>query len=806
MRRFLLLLPCAFLFAASHAQTGRAMLKGSVMNTAGKPVYGVTISLLRAGDSTLVRYAISDTAGSYSLEVAAPGDYLVGATAVGFESRVSAPVHVLEGEGTKPVEILVLATAASTMKGVTVAARTRPPIEIRADRMVLNVANNINATGTNALELLRKSPGVRVDDDDILINGKNSIAVYIDGRPTNLSGRDLTTILANIQSSDIESIEVINNPSARLDAEGAGIINIRLKKNLNYGLNADVTLSYAQAHWPKANSALNINYRNKKMNLFGSYSYLDARYRTWSDFLRRQVSKGTLTTFDQHSINDQTNHTHNYKAGADLFLSRKSTLGLLFNGTSSNNPTAVSSNTAIYANPAHIDSVLVAPSDFHKRFGRASYNMNYQYQDTLGHTLNVDADYSTFNNNRYSYQPNTYYNAGGAKINEILFKISTATDVTVKSAKADYEQKFMGGQLGIGVKISQVKTGNDFRYFDVGTAYDTLNASRSNLFFYDERIRAAYFSYLRTVGKWTVQAGLRSEYTKARGDLVSGSVNHGQTVDTSYLNFFPSGSLTYHLEDRMSLGLSYSRRIGRPVYAELNPFETPLDVLTISKGNPFLHPQYTNNAVLSFIYRSFSSSLAYSRTSDYFSQVLDTLSDGRSIQTFRNIRQQVLSLNLVEQFAVRKWWYNFISVNAYNTKIYGPVNNGYLDLSANSLNVYADESFTLPRNWRIQLSGFYNAPSINGTVRNRSYWNLDLGVQKRFWDNNASLRLSVTDLFKTLRNRGVIDFEGLYINGHIHWESRQVNLTFSYRFGNKNVKNARVRKTSAEEEKSRVRD
>ncbi|RYY64063.1 MAG: TonB-dependent receptor, partial [Chitinophagaceae bacterium] len=219
------------------AFAANAQVAGRVQDESGKAIAGVTVSLLR--DSATVKLAVSSADGSFAFPAPPSGRYRVQASHVGFAPAASDPFEIAQS----PVQLPAfrLSAASAELKGVTVAAR-KPVVEVRADKMVVNVEGTINATGNDALELLRKSPGVQVDkDDNLALAGKNGVQVYIDGRPTPLTGTDLSNYLKTLQSNQIESIEIITNPSARYEAAGnAGIINIRLKKNKNFGTNGSV--------------------------------------------------------------------------------------------------------------------------------------------------------------------------------------------------------------------------------------------------------------------------------------------------------------------------------------------------------------------------------------------------------------------------------------------------------------------------------------------------------------------------------------------------------------------------------------
>jgi iron complex outermembrane recepter protein len=387
-----------------------------------------------------------------------------------------------------------------------------------------------------------------------------------------------------------------------------------------------------------------------------------------------------------------------------------------------------------------------------------------------------------------------------------IYRMVTPTEIGIFSAKADYEQDFLKGKLGAGVKFSVVATDNIFDFYDINESRDVLNADRSNIFQYSEQINAAYLNYNRKWKKTNVQAGLRAEQTISDGQLISTQNNSDARVKRNYVNLFPSGGITYSMDGNNSLALSYSRRIERPSYQSLNPFEWQLDELSFQKGNAFLQPQYTDNIKISHTYKyTLTTALSYAYISDFFAQITDTLGGNRNFLMERNIaNQRILNLSVTYPVQIKKWWNTFWSLNAYHTD-FSSHDPKFQDIQANVLNIYGQNTFTLPRKWNLEVSGWFNSPGIwGGTYATRSQGSLDVAVQKKVLRDKMSVRLSVSDLLFTSPWSGVTQFGGVRINGNGGWESRQVRLNLSYNFGNRQVKNARQRAIGMEEESKRI--
>ncbi|NDC43099.1 MAG: TonB-dependent receptor, partial [Chitinophagia bacterium] len=318
---FALLLP----FYPAMAQTKTAV-NGKVKDAAGAPVFAVNVFILNVADSSLAKAGLTENDGTFSVELPAGGTYLVKLSTVGYDAYLSAPLNINAGE-TKNLPDILLKTSNNQLKDVTVVSK-KPLVEVKADKVVFNVENSINATGSNAMELLQKSPGVTVDNNDnISMKGKTGVKVYIDGRMTQLDPKELAAFLRNINSNDIEAIEMISNPSARYDASGnAGIVNIRLKKNRKYGTNGSVNMGYVQGYYPGINGSVNLNYRNSKINVFGNIGGEQSKRQNGMSFDRVQKD----TTYIERNTNFNWQRNVNMKAGIDYFANAKNTFGLLF--------------------------------------------------------------------------------------------------------------------------------------------------------------------------------------------------------------------------------------------------------------------------------------------------------------------------------------------------------------------------------------------------------------------------------------------------------------------------------------------
>lgn len=788
------------------AQTG-STIKGKISDNNGKALQSVTVSLLKSTDSSLVKADVTDANGAFEMVYGKEGKYLLSYVMIGFERTYSSVFEVKNGQGFDAGNI-TLQPAATKLQDVTVTSR-KPMIEIKADKTVFNVENSINATGSNALELLQKSPGIQVDNNEnISMKGKTSVRIYVDGKMTQLGSQDLAAYLKSINSNDVEAIEMISNPSARYDASGnAGIVNIRLKKNKRYGTNGSVNMGLVQGVTPKGNGSVSLNYRDKKVNLFSNVGTNIGRYENTLDLYRVQLD----SIYDQKSTNWSHNKSVNAKLGADLFLNSKNTLGFLVTTNFNDNDWTSESNTNISYNPTkQFVKKLVALNTIPGSRTNMNSNINYRYADTSGKEINFDADYGLFRGTGRSFQPNNYLDNLGNMLSQVINRNFTPTDIDIYTAKVDVDQPKWKGKLGYGAKFSYVKTKNTFDFFNDINGVPVKILSRSNSFTYKENVNAAYVNYQRQFSpKWSLQTGLRMEQTNSEGILTraDGIMQADNTVKRSYLDFFPSAALTWTVDQKNTLNLTFSRRIDRPTYQDLNPFENKLDELTYEKGNAFLRPQYTNTVELSHTFKyMLNTTIGYSHVKDFATQTTDTTNNATYVQQRNLATQRILSFSIGSPLPIAKWWNGYANV-WYNYQMFnGKIGANEIKTEIPMFGAYMQHTFTLGKGYNAELSGWFSGPNVWGaTWRTKSLGGLDLGFQKQILKKQGTLKLSVTDIFFTNPWTATSNFGGLFINGRGQNESRTVRLSFSWRFGNNQVKAARQRQTGLESEAKRIK-
>ncbi|MBC9931887.1 outer membrane beta-barrel family protein [Chitinophaga qingshengii] len=801
----------------TQAQNGNK-IAGKVVRTGEQPMEFATVTLLKAGDSSLVKGAIADINGKYEFEQVKQGKYLIAAAAVGMNKTYSKPFEM--GTGAINIPVLAMEAASKNLKAIDVTAR-KPFIEQKADKMVVNVENSITAAGGSAMEVLEKSPTINVDKDGkISMKGKSGVVIMIDGKPTNMSSQDVTEMLKSMPSSNVEQIELIANPSAKFDAAGnAGIINLKLKKNKNYGTNGSLNLGAAYGIRGRANGGLNLNHRNEKMNLFGSYNYSHREQQQNLSVLRTMTNEGRYQVFDQNNISENKSNYHAGKVGMDYFVSKNHTIGVMADLSSWTGKSPSDAVTKI-GNGHIIDSILHTATPDQSKWQRGAYNLNYRgILDSTGKELNIDLDYAR-NTNKQSSSIFAITRDGADKgiLGSDTSRNNRPSTIEIKTAKIDYVHPLKGGaKLEAGAKVSFVTTDNDAQFDSLRTGNWIRDERRSNHFIYKENVNAAYINYSQQFKSLHVQVGLRGEQTHISGDSRFTKNQEAKVLknDSSYINLFPSAALTYQLDKNNSLGLTYSRRIQRPDYEELNPFEGYLDRYTREAGNPNLRPQYSNNFELTHTFKDFLiTSFGYSHTKDMMTRILEAAVDPATgdtsaiIYRYQNVaKADNFNLNVSVPIPVTKWWTSFttlsFSYNSYETV----VDKNNVKLSSGGFMGRTQQTFTLAKNTSAEATFTYLSPQVmqEGLFKMKSLYGLDLGVQQKVLKGKGTLKLSVTDVFRTNYFRGSFDNAGRTTALVSKWDAQQVRIAFNYRFGNSNVKAARSRETGLEAEQNRVK-
>jgi outer membrane receptor protein involved in Fe transport len=819
MRKARILIAVALLAAlAGQAQTGK--ITGRVEDPARKPLEAITATLVRAKDTGVVKIELTDKSGLYQFNGINKGSYRVMLTGSGYPKTFTGTVELTENNQSHDLGAMAISPESKNMKEITVVAR-KPFIEQKIDKMVVNVDAAVTNAGTTVLEVLEKSPGITVDGDGkISLKGKQQVMVMIDGKPTYLGQAELTNLLKTMPSSSIEQIEIMTNPSAKYDAAGnSGIINLKTKKNKQYGFNGSVNANYTQGKYWRTNDNLNLNYRNGKLNVFANGGY--SKWNSFQDLDIKRTFKDPNDPKEIEAIFEQTSRMRslednfNMKLGADYYLSKKTTIGFVSTGLI--NPENFSSNNKSYLMDAKgvTDSIVMATSNTTNKWKNGTLNFNFRHQfDSTGRELTADLDYATYSSaGNQIFQTETLTPDMGTVLDEEKLRGYLPVNIDIYAAKVDYVQNLWKGKLETGLKSSFVTTENAANYYEVKDQGESVDYGKTNMFDYKENIYAAYINYNRQFKKFGVQAGLRYEYTQMEGDQYGNPTRPDSSFSRDYGSLFPTVFISYNASKNHMWGFNVGRRIDRPAYQDLNPFLFFIDPYTYQSGNPFLRPQFSNNVELSHTFKGFlTTTLNYSHTKDFHTETFEQakLPNGEdgyaTIVRKGNIgKRDNAGIAVSAQVPVKKWWTAIVYTNWSYSKFAGTVNNEVVDVEAATLLLNINNQFKFNKGWSSELSGFWRSKGAEGQILIEPLGQVSAGVAKQVMKGKGTLKMNIRDMFYTQIVKGSINFQNTAAEFRNARDSRNVTLSFTYRFG-KPIKGAPQRKTGgAKDEQSRVK-
>ena len=810
MKKFFPLCALFTLFSfVSQAQKGK--VTGFVSDGSQKTVEAATVSLLKAKDSSVLKFTVTSKEGAYSFDGINYGQYLVSVTVVGHQKSFSPVFEISSTNETAQVKPIELIAQAKSLGGVTVTAR-KPLIEQRIDRMVVNVEASVTNVGSSALEVLEKSPGISVDKDgNISLKGKQGVMVLIDGRPTQLGGADLANLLRSLNANQLDQIEIMTNPPAKFDAAGnAGIINIKTKKTKMVGYNGSLSLSYGQGMLPKVNESFTFNYRQGKWNLFTNLSHGFRQNKNQLDIQRNFLDKSTkavLSHFDQEARMKNSRNSYNAKIGADYFAGKNTTFGVVVSGFSNPGTFRNNNQTNIFEPRGTLTTQTKALSLQDESWKNISTNFNFrQVLDTTGRELTADLDYVKYDGNSDQSLSNYYFDALGEKQQKgdtLYGRLPQVIDIY--SGRVDYIMPLKGGaRFEAGVKTSIVKTDNNAIYDTTNNGLVVRDQNRSNHFIYEENINAAYVNLSGSLTKkLSAQLGLRLENTNAKGNQVTTR----ETFDRQYTQLFPTAFLQYSANDKNTIGLNYGRRIRRPNYESLNPFIEYLDRYTSQQGNPNLRPQFSHNIELSHTYKGFlTTTLNYTQTNDIIQQVIEQneLTKETYVKQANIAKQRQYGLAISANKNITKWWMNSIYLNIFNNRFEGLVNNTQVTIDATSLMLNGSQQFKLSKTFTAEVSGFFRSAAIEGVIKASPMGSINLGFSQQIMKEMGTLRLSIRDVFYTQRFKGSTKYGNVDAAFQEQNDTRVVTLGFTYRFSKGKVNGPKRRSGSANDEQNRV--
>jgi iron complex outermembrane recepter protein len=774
-----------------------------------KPLAAATISVATTEKNQLVKTAVSDSIGSWLVELKFPGSYQFEFAHTGFVTKTQTVILDQNGKDLGQIELLEVSGA---QKDIVVTAR-KQMIEVKPGKTIVNVDASPSNAGATAMDVLEKSPGVTVDKDgNISLKGKQGVVVMIDKRPTYMSANDLANMLRTMPAGQLEQIELITQPGSSFDAAGnAGIINLKLKKNKIKGSNGSVSTGLTQGYYLRNNQSLNYNYKNSKVNVFTNFSYDQNRRRQTLDVSRifvDPITKQLKSNFMQTGNQTRSNEYMYGKVGLDYQADSNNIVGFVLEaGRSTGRENWINGNDILNSSNVIVNKSITNQST--PRDNRnISLNLNWRKTISKSASLFTDFDIINYNNFREQLLDTKYYNGAGQSTGQNDLQLGNLpSKINIYVAKMDYEKNYKNGaKLEAGAKASFVDTKNNAGYFIKQSGAWVVDNLRTNIFNYDENINAAYVSYSFSKGKkWEFNAGLRAEQTVSKGVQKINDSTFKRNYINAFLTFFGS----YKINEKQSLSLSMGRRIQRPDYEDLNPFRFYLDQYTYELGNVFLQPQFAYNTELNYsmLGGAINHTVAYSFTNKAMTDILEqndvtneTYITKKNLATKKNVNY-ALSINA----PIKKWFNTSVYFETNYGVISGNINGANEKLNVSNWMVSVTNQFKISKKIKADLSFFYRGKGNEDLILISPMSAVNFGVSKTVLKGKGTLKLSARDVFNAQKFTASIKY-GTVNTSIKQWNDRQtIGLNFTYRFSKGNKFQVAKKKEQSNDEKNRVK-
>ncbi|MGY6559329.1 MAG: TonB-dependent receptor domain-containing protein [Nitritalea sp.] len=799
VRRVGIFLGLLFFITSYTLAQDQLRLRGKVVDAgSGDPLEFANIALLAPADSTLITGSMTELDGTFDFNVPAEG-YILRIGFIGYDDFF----RTLQPNDRKEINLgtLRLENTAKNLDEVVVQG-VASMFESDIDKRRYNVENSIVAEGATASELLSTLPSIQVDDEGgISMRGSGNILIYINGRPSNLSGDDAESILEQFPANSIQSVELITNPSSRYDAAGVGgIINIILKKNQRTGLNGQVNVSAGTRD--KYNAGVNLNYGTEKINYYASYNYQYRRLFRLSEGFREASLANASPILDQDSFQESVDVSHLFRGGFDWNVTDEQVIGFYAQGNFRQRDRFEILNQRSQRIDRSLDSLFVRNNDEVRESNNFETGLSYTYTiDSLGQRLFASASFSRDERFQVDFFDQLFFNEQMVEVpgNRLIQENERPQTSNLTVLQLDYEKPFRNGsQFETGLKgtLGTWDRAQTFSQGDENTEFVPIfDDFFSDAFSFTENVYAAYASFRHRVGKLGYQAGLRGEYTETNSILESDP----EPFVNNYFNLFPSAYLSYNLGDEEELTANFSRRISRPNIWALAPIFRVNDLFNLSIGNQELQPEFTNSYEFGYMKgwdKYLLNAVVYHRfTTDVQTRVIRLNEDNVSVQLRENANSRSSTgLELVNQFQFTSWFDATLSGNFFYSEIIGENIEANFNNSNFSWTVNLLANMAIPKFASLQIQADYRGPIVLPQGEIEPIWGINMGLRKDLFNKKATVSVNVSDIFNTRIFRIRTTDENFDFQRLFNRETRIGTIAFTYRFGGfKERRNGRER-------------
>ncbi|WP_108245664.1 outer membrane beta-barrel protein [Muricauda brasiliensis] len=773
----------SFTICGAYGQT--FTITGKVVDEQNQVVPYANILLLEAADSTFVQGSSANEEGFFKLTGVEANLYLLQASYVGSGSEPRAL------DITKDVSLgaLIIPMESNELDEVVVTAQ-RPKLQRLPDRLVFTVENTVVSQGTS-WDILKNTPGVIVNQDNLMIRGQNA-TVYLNDRKVQLSGQEVQDLLQGLSGTNIKSVEVIANPPARYDAEGGPILNIVTSKNIVPGYKGSVNGTFTQAVFPKYSIGTSHYYKTDRLNLFANYTINPKKEinKTKKGINFMDDANNVFSTWDTNYNQTDRSQSQNASFILDYDFDDKNSINLtsnlLFN-LDQEQETLL--NTEMRNAQAQLDSTFTTRNNANMDNTNLAFDLTYVHKlKKEGAQIRANGHYTYFNGEMFQRLSSNYFDASGTFLRDFGFDSDSDQEIKIFTGQLDYFTPVGNASIESGAKISTITSENTMNFFNFNGSSNTVDASQSDRYIYDEKVYAAYMSFIKNWEKWSMKLGVRGELTKAEGN----SITLGETNTQDFFEPFPSVYVLYSPSDKHSFSFDYGRNIDRPKYNDLNPFRFFYNENDFEEGNPRLRPSFSNNF-----------NFNYTLNSEYFFDVYYR-DNGRNIaylvfqdndnQTLVELKQNVLEsksygLDFTVSKSILPAWFlyaytslfheeeTFLAEESGNVPFTNEVNGVYAYFG-NYLTLSKDGTFTG------EVAATYISKFLFGSYVSDEQFNLTIGLRKTLFDNKITLSLAAEDILEQY----VPTYRSQYLNQDNFYrrrpETQFIRFGFTYNFGN----------------------
>lgn len=762
-------------------------ISGTVKDTENETVAFANILVMQSLDSTIVTGTSSDENGVFKIEDLKSSQYILKTSFIGFKDDFQT-LNLIEDISNI---IVVIEESVEALNEVQIFFE-KPTLKREADRLVFNVEKTALSQG-NLVEVLRSTPSVLVLDDAILV--KNSTpTVYINDRKVHLSSSELIELLQGSSASNIKSVEVITNPSAKYDADSGVVLNIVMSKNLITGYNGSVFNNYTQGVFPKYTVGTSHYFKGDKTNLFFNYSYNNRK----DD--RVDVENISYPDEQWNTVLDKNTWSENHSLGFnfDYNLNDKSNLAISTNAQFLPYFKYLTrSNTDIEPSSSSFNKIEAQSLSRDNRHN-IGVDLNYDYQINETSQISFNSHYTNYDYQRRQDVESRYFDTL-IVVDQTAFNVNANQNTNIFTSQLDYGLDINEkSTFNTGVKFSNVKTESGILQNDIIAGEEVLNEESTNMFNYDEDVYAAFVDYNYNSEKFTFSAGLRAEQTNIIGVSSNNEINK-----QDYLEFFPTVSLGWKISKSVSSSFNFKRSIQRPNYSNLNPFVYYLNDNTIVTGNPTLKPVITNAvSVNASINDRFSFTVYYKKyENNIFELPLQDNTENIIVYTPLNISStEEIGFDFETNLNITERWFLYFGTSTYNYRDTGTISGTTLqrDRWANFSNLTSNLSLLKDKSLTASLSIYYLGKNIQGFQIVNTRWDTFLTVSKTLFKDKGSISLSFSDLINKQDFSRSLNFLDQSSNIFNDIDSRYITLGFRYKFGNTKL-SSNERSTSKEE-------